>query len=59
MEPTKCIVKITKTKTIDGKWLVRLSGVSSGCEVHFGDGDDGSIVFYFDANRFEPTIVRG
>ena len=40
------------------KYEVRVMGVTSGCELHFGDGDIGSISWQFDAHRFEPYIER-
>lgn len=49
-------VRIRKFKE-DGKWVIRVSGVTSGFTVHT-ETDDSSIEFRFDASRFEPVIKR-
>lgn len=41
------------------KWRVTVTGITSGFEVHGGDGDNMTIDFGFDADRFEPNIVMG
>jgi hypothetical protein len=40
----------------DGKYEIRVTGVTSGARVNFGDGDSGSIVFDLDASRFYPVV---
>jgi hypothetical protein len=41
-----------------GVWVVRVSGITSGFEVHGGDGDNMAIECRLDADRFKPVIVR-
>jgi len=49
-------IKISKNKE-QGKWIVRVHGVTSGFTVHTSD-DDSTIEFAFDASRFEPFIIK-
>ena len=48
------IVEISSTKH-NGKWTVRVKGVTSGFVVHT-ESDNSTIEFQFDAERFEPII---
>lgn len=41
-----------------GKWIIRIFGVTSGVKIHGGDGDDMNIEFKLDADRFEPVIIK-
>lgn len=53
------IVNIEVSKRYDKrtkKWVVRISGISSGFVVHGGDGDNMTVECEFDASRFEPFI---
>lgn len=60
MSVTKHEVKITKRlDRSTGKWIVRISGITSGFEVDGGDGDNMAIRFHLDASRFEPVIKVG
>lgn len=43
----------------EGYWVVTVSGITSGCIVHGGTGDNMTIEFRFDAHRFKPYIDRG
>jgi hypothetical protein len=40
-----------------GKWVIRLSNVSSGVRIHGCDGDSLSIEFDLDASRFTPDLI--
>jgi len=40
----------------DGKWVIRVKGVTSGAVIHGGDGDNMEIEFKLDASRFHPVI---
>ena len=42
----------------DGLHVVRISGITSGMVLHGGDGDNMSIVFGFDASRFDCPIIK-
>ncbi len=55
--PEKHEVKIKVWKQ-DGKWIVCISGVTSGMEVHASDCDNMQVVFGLDASRFTPVISR-
>jgi len=55
----KVEVRIYRIMGDDGKWTVRVKGISSGFKVHGGYPDDMSIEFKFDASRFEPIIIKG
>ena len=54
---TSVEIEVTIRK-VDGKWEIRVSGVSSGCEVNFGDGDNGNVKWFLDASRFKPVLIR-
>lgn len=49
-------VRISKSKE-KGKWIIRVHGVTSGFTVYTSE-DDSTIEFGFDAERFEPFIVK-
>jgi len=40
----------------DGKWRVRIKGITSGFVVHLNDCDEGVIDLFFDATRFNPIL---
>jgi len=50
-------VEVNKIKE-NGKWVIRIKGVTSGFIVHTSE-DDSIIEFGFDASRFEPFIQVG
>jgi len=52
-------VRVYRIMDSDGKWIVRVHGISSGFKVHANDSDNLSIEFKFDSTRFEPIIVKG
>lgn len=55
MEPKPQIIKFKARKSRDGSmWEIIISPIQSGCEIHFGDGDDGAITFKLDASRYTP-----
>lgn len=49
-------VGIHVSKPSGGKWEIRITGVTSGAVIHFGDGDTGALVFHLDASRFYPLL---
>ena len=48
----------TSIRKEDGKYVVRIQGVTSGFVVHGGDGDNMTIEFKFDASRFSPYFTK-
>jgi len=49
-------VEVSKHKNNrTGKWEIRVSGITSGFVVHT-ESDNSSIVFQFDASRFNPIV---
>lgn len=40
----------------EGKWVIRVSGVTSGAIIHGGDGDNMTIEFKLDPTRFHPVV---
>lgn len=49
-------IRVSKSKEKE-KWIIRVRGVTSGFIVHTSE-DDSIIEFSFDAERFEPFIVK-
>ncbi len=41
-----------------GKWVIRISGVTSGFVVHGGDGDNMTIEFRLDGDRYRPHLIE-
>lgn len=54
-EPEFVDVIVRKSKR-NGKWIIRIEGVTSGFIVHTSE-DNSSIEFGFDAERFEPFAI--